>query len=129
MDGLTATIRSRAAGQPTALRDRLLERLKALGEDVQLDPERVAQEAILLADRCDVTEEIVRLDSHLEQARALLGEPDGEPVGRRLEFLVQEILRETNTVNSKSTDIELTRAALELKSELEKVREQIQNLE
>jgi len=129
LDALTVRIRERATRMPATLRDRLLERLKSLGGEVPLDPGRVAQEAVLLADRCDVTEEIVRLESHLAQARALLAAPDGDPLGRRLEFLLQELQREANTITSKSSDLELTRVALSLKSELEKVREQIQNLE
>jgi len=130
MQEQTGRMRSLAAAVPQKLRDRLIERLGALsGEKIQLDPARVAQEAVLLADRSDVTEEIVRLDGHLEQAMTLLGEPDGETVGKRLEFLVQEILRETNTVSSKAQEVELSRVALGLKSELEKVREQVQNLE
>ena len=91
--------------------------------------DRVEQEATMLADRCDVTEEIVRLEGHLEQAHGLLARPDGKPLGKRLDFLLQEIFRETNTINSKSSDLELTRDCLELKSEADKVREQVQNIE
>ena len=122
-------IREHAEAQPAAVRQRLLGRLAALAPDVKLDPARLAQEAALLADRCDVTEELVRLGGHLEQALALLGTPDGEPTGKRLDFLLQEIGRETNTINSKSVSLELSRLALTLKSELEKLREQAQNLE
>jgi uncharacterized protein (TIGR00255 family) len=129
MAGLTAGVRSRAAKVPDLLRERLLHRLKALGGDVELDPARLAQEAVYLADRGDVTEEIVRLEGHLAQASGLLESPDGEPVGKRLDFLLQEIHRETNTICSKSADLELTRGALALKVEAEKVREQVQNLE
>lgn len=129
MERLTATIRELAAALPAVIRARLVERLTALAGDLELDPARVAQEAILLADRADVTEELVRLAGHLEQARAILARPDGTPVGRRLEFLLQEIHRETNTVNSKTQQLEAGRAALALKTECEKVREQIQNLE
>jgi uncharacterized protein (TIGR00255 family) len=122
-------VKTRAAGQPVTLRDRLLERVEALAPGITLDPGRLAQEAAFLADRSDVTEELVRLSGHLVQARQLLAQPDGEPVGKRLDFLLQEIHREINTVNSKSPDLEISRHALELKSEAEKVREQIQNLE
>ena len=86
-------------------------------------------EALILADRADVTEELVRLDGHLEQARDLVDRPDGKPVGKRLDFLSQEINREANTVGSKSADLELSRAVLEIKAELEKLREQVQNVE
>jgi uncharacterized protein (TIGR00255 family) len=80
-------------------------------------------------DRSDVTEELVRLGGHLCQARTVLAHPDGEPVGKRLDFLLQEIGRETNTVGSKASDLEISRLVLELKGEAEKVREQVQNLE
>jgi len=129
MERIAATVRERAADQPDRLRDRLVERLQALTGDVELDPVRVAQEAAFLADRADVTEEIVRLAGHLEQAKSLLASPDGEPVGKRLDFLVQELHREVNTIGSKSSDLELTRMTLELKAETERVREQVQNLE
>ena len=129
MQDLTRTMTERAATVPATVRDRLIARLDSLGVEFQLDPARVAQEAALLADRCDVTEELVRLEGHLKQAIALVGEPDGQPVGKRLDFLLQEIHRETNTVNSKSSDLELTRTALAMKAEAEKVREQVQNLE
>jgi len=122
-------MRVRAAATPRTVHERLCDRLKTLTPELQLDPDRIAQEAALLADRSDVTEELVRLEGHLEQGRRLLAQPDGEPVGKRLEFLLQEINREANTVGSKSVDLELTRRALDLKNEIEKVREQIQNLE
>jgi uncharacterized protein (TIGR00255 family) len=107
----------------------LVQRLESLADVAELDPARVAQEAAYLADRSDVTEEIVRLEGHLAQARALLERPDGEPVGKRLEFLLQEIHRESNTVCSKAADLELTQQALAVKIEVEKAREQVQNLE
>ena len=129
MDELTGELRRLCAGIPGILLQRLLERLRTLAEGVDLDPARLAQEAAYLADRADVTEELVRLSGHLTQVAALLSEPDGEPVGKRLDFLLQEVNRETNTVNSKSADLTVSRAVLALKSEAEKVREQIQNLE
>jgi len=129
MSGLASRLRDGAADVPARVRDKLLQRLESLRGEVELDPARVAQEAAFLADRGDVTEEIVRLEGHLRQASTLLGEPDGKPVGKRLDFLVQEIHRETNTVCSKAAELELTRTALTLKAETEKVREQVQNLE
>jgi len=114
---------------PSTLRDKLLQRLEGISRTAELDPARVAQEAAFLADRSDVTEEIVRLEGHLEQARSLLDGPKGEPLGKRLEFLLQEILRESNTVCSKAADLELTRHALAIKLDVEKAREQVQNLE
>jgi uncharacterized protein (TIGR00255 family) len=130
MLALVAAVRDRAAQQPAAVRTRLEERIAALvAPSVPVDPARLAQEVAFLADRCDVTEELVRLESHLRQARDLLARPDGDPVGKKLDFLLQEIHRETNTINSKSGDLEISRRALDLKSEAEKVREQVQNLE
>lgn len=129
MQGLGETMQRQAATMPATVRDRLSARLKALGADLALDPARVAHEAAVLAERCDVTEELVRLRGHLEQASALLENPAGTPLGKRLDFLLQEIHRETNTVSSKSSDLELTRTALSMKAEAEKVREQVQNLE
>ena len=118
-----------AAGVSAEVRTRLEERLAKLTGDLTLDPTRVAQEALLLADRADVTEELVRLGSHLSRDRKLIEQPDGKPVGKRLDFLLQEIHRETNTVGSKSTRSSLGDLVLEMKSENEKVREQVQNLE
>lgn len=119
----------RAGEVPALARRKLLERIGNLTEGTELDEGRLEQEAALLADRGDVTEELVRLDGHLEQLAELLGRPDGDPVGKRLEFLLQEVHRENNTVGSKSADLELSRWTIEMKAELEKVREQIQNLE
>ncbi len=129
MSQIVAKIGERAGRIPDKLQGRLVERLSGLAGDVALDPARVAQEAVLLAERSDVTEELVRLEGHLAQAAELVDRPAGKPVGKPLDFLLQEIQRETNTVNSKSADLELSRMALDLKAEVEKVREQVQNLE
>lgn len=118
-----------AAAVPAQVTRRLQERLGRLleGQELALDPARLAQEVAVLADRADVTEELVRLASHLDQARALVTGPGA--VGRRLDFLVQEIGRELNTIGSKSTATEISAAIVEGKATLEKVREQIQNVE
>ncbi len=129
MTELAESCGDRARRMPALARDRLLERLRSLASEVELDPNRMAPEAAVQADRCDVTEELVRLTGHLDQAAALLGEADGKPLGKRLEFLLQEIQRESNTLGNKSIDLELTREVLEMKAEIEKVREQVQNLE
>ena len=129
MERDTAGARALAAEVPARLRDRLLQRLEGLAGGVELDPGRVAQEAAMLAERSDVTEELVRLAGHLARLRELLDRPDGEPLGKRLEFLLQEIQRESNTVCSKAAELELTRLALGIKLEVEKAREQAQNLE
>jgi len=129
MIGDAAAAKQHAAALPEALRDRLLQRLSGLSTGVELDPARVAQEAAYLADRSDVTEEIVRLEGHLAQLKALCGPGNDEPLGKRLEFLLQEIHREANTVCSKSADLGLTRLALAIKLDVEKAREQVMNLE
>lgn len=129
MSDLVGAIRERAAGVPEALQTRTHERVQALLAQIPVDPARLAQEVAFLADRGDLTEEVVRLQGHLDQGRALLAEPDGEPVGKRLDFLLQEIHRETNTIASKSQDLDISRQALALKAEAERIREQAQNLE
>jgi uncharacterized protein (TIGR00255 family) len=106
----------------------LRERVAALFSDVTLDPGRVEQEAAMAADRADVAEELQRLGGHLDQFDALLASPPAA-VGKTLDFLTQEILRELNTLSSKSRDLASTREILEMKAETEKIREQIQNVE
>lgn len=108
------------------LRDRL-SRLLAAGK-VAVDEARLAQEVAILADRMDITEELVRVGSHIAQLGDLLAQPN-QAVGRRLDFLVQELGREFNTVASKSQSAEIARLVVEAKAELEKVREQVQNVE
>lgn len=105
----------------------LQERIAKLAKDVDIDPVRVAQEIAIIADKADVTEELVRLTSHIDQFRHFLDQQ--EPVGRRLDFLLQELLREINTMASKISDAGIAHQAVELKNELEKMREQVQNLE
>lgn len=105
----------------------LKERLAILLQGVELDPIRLAQEVAIMADRYDVTEELVRLGSHIRQFRAFMDLK--EPVGRRLDFLLQEFLREINTLASKISDTEVTHKTVDLKNEVEKIREQVQNLE
>jgi uncharacterized protein (TIGR00255 family) len=105
----------------------LQERLDKLLVNVQLDPARLAQEVAIMADKTDVTEEIVMLRSHIKQFRLFLGE-DGT-IGRKLDFLIQEFLREVNTLASKINDAEIAHHTVNLKSELEKMREQVQNIE
>lgn len=130
LDELAATrtqLAGLAAGLPPLLARRLRDRVKRLAEEVALDEARLAQEVALYVDRADVTEELVRLASHLEQARALLDSTGA--VGRRLDFLIQEIGRELNTIGAKSTTAEITTMIVGAKATLEKVREQVQNVE
>jgi uncharacterized protein (TIGR00255 family) len=106
---------------------RLHERLRSLLEGMEIDPLRFQQEIAFLAERTDITEEIVRAESHLAQFSSLL--EGNEPVGRKMDFLLQEIHREVNTVSSKVNDAEISQRVVEMKSELEKIREQVQNIE
>ena len=106
---------------------KLNEKIQTLTSGIEINPDRIAQESALLADRCDVTEELVRLESHLEQFNLLVASP--EPQGRKLEFLTQEINREVNTTGSKTIDLEVSKAVIEMKSCLEKIREQLANIE
>lgn len=126
-DALLAQVEARAPQVPGEWQERLTERLARLQQNVEWDPQRVAQEIAVFCDRCDISEEVTRFKSHLVQFRALF--EDSEPVGRRMDFIVQEMNREVNTMGSKSNDAELTRSVVALKAELEKVREQVQNVE
>jgi len=124
-------IESAAAGLADAYRQRLQKRVGELiargSQAVELDSGRLAQEVAYLADRSDISEELARLRSHLEQFRSSI-DADGE-VGKRLDFLLQELNREANTVLSKSTEIAIKDSALAIKAEVEKLREQVQNVE
>jgi uncharacterized protein (TIGR00255 family) len=112
---------------PARFRERLEERISKLTNRADMDPQRIAQEIVLYTDKADITEEIVRLSSHLESCEAALA--DGSMTGKRLEFLVQEIYREVNTIGSKTPSADVTYVVVDMKSELEKVREQSQNLQ
>lgn len=107
--------------------DELKSRITRLLDGVDLDPMRLAQETAILADKCDVTEELVRLRSHISQFTGFLA--SDEPVGRRLDFLLQEFLREVNTLASKISNAGVAYLNVEMKNEIEKLREQVQNLE
>lgn len=107
--------------------DKLVERVHDLIGDVSLDEGRVIQEVAIYADKVAVAEETVRLLSHLDQLKAFINAD--EPVGRKMDFLVQEINRETNTIGSKANDVDIARKVVDIKAEVEKIREQIQNIE
>ncbi|NSW92592.1 MAG: YicC family protein [Firmicutes bacterium] len=106
---------------------KLENRIKELMEQKLLDENRISMEVALFADRCSIDEEIVRLQSHIDQMRETLRLQ--EPVGRKLDFLIQEMIREVNTIGSKANDLVIIKEVLEIKSEIEKMREQIQNIE
>jgi len=121
------TITERAPSVVTDYHERLQERIQILLGEVELDATRLSNEVVYFADRASITEELVRFDSHLTQSREALRSP--EPVGRKLDFLVQEMNREINTIGSKANDLRIGQQVVNVKSELEKIREQIQNLE
>jgi uncharacterized protein (TIGR00255 family) len=131
IEGQVPLIEAAAAGLADAYRQRLQKRIGELvdrsNQAIELDPGRLAQEVAYLADRSDITEELTRLRSHVEQFRAAI-DAEGE-VGKRLDFLLQELNREANTVLSKSTEISIKDAGLAIKAEVEKLREQVQNVE
>lgn len=112
---------------PKAFKVKLEERLKELLGNVDIDENRVAMEVCMLADKVTIDEEIIRLRSHINQVRETLNL--NEPVGRKLDFIVQEMNRETNTIGSKSSDIQMTNIVIDIKNILEKIREQVQNIE
>ncbi len=124
--GFVETMEASEQGAVARHREALLRRLKEAGLALDVSDERVLKELAFFAERCDITEEVVRLRSHLAQFEAELDQPNG---GRKLDFLVQELLREVNTIGSKAAEIPTTRAVLEAKTEIERIREQVQNLE
>ncbi len=120
-------IEERAPSMVEAYQKRLKEKINNLSQDMVLDESRLMQEVAIFADRCDITEEIVRLRSHLKQFQNYMSVDDS--IGRRLDFLIQEINREVNTISSKSSDSFISAKVVEVKGELEKLREQVQNVE
>jgi uncharacterized protein (TIGR00255 family) len=127
IEEMNRTVKARMPQIITEYRTRLLASVKELLGDRQVDESRIITEVALFADRIATDEETVRLDSHIAQMRAIFEE--GGPIGRKLDFLLQEMNREVNTIGSKSNDLEVSRVIVEIKSQLEKIREQIQNIE
>ena len=125
---LAARAEAAPGRRPEAIRARLAEQVATLlGASDRFDADRLHQEAILIAAKADVREELDRLSSHVAQAERLIGQ--GNAIGRRLDFLAQELHREANTLCAKANDVELTTIGLELKTVVEQFREQVQNLE
>ena len=120
------SIEKLSQAEPERFRDRLQERFSQLTEGVKINPERLEQEIALLADRLDISEEVVRFRTHLEHMDEILSQRE---VGKKAEFLMQELNREVNTMASKSNHAGISQSSVEIKSELEKVREQLQNIE
>ncbi len=127
VENCVAQIETLSEGRVQNYTNRLYEKLKVLLEDRDIDDSRVLTEAAIFADKTAIDEETVRLRSHLAQYRQILSL--AEPVGRKLDFLTQELNRETNTIGSKCQDIDITRIVVDVKAEIEKIREQIQNIE
>lgn len=127
IENLVKEVKERAPIVVVEYKEKLTARLQELMGQVDIDEQRIATEVAVFADRGCIDEEITRLESHIIQLRSILDE--GGLVGRKLDFLVQEMNRESNTIASKSNDITITKASIELKSEIEKIREQIQNIE
>ena len=123
---LREKILERAPRVPEEYRARLTAKIESLLQEAA-DPQRIAQEVAIMADRCAVDEELARLESHIAQMRVYL-DAKGE-IGKKMDFLIQEMNRETNTIGSKASDAEIARYVVDLKSEIEKLREQIQNVE
>jgi len=117
----------RAPFRPQEAKERLMARLKVMLDDVEMDPARIAQELALMADRLDCTEECVRLSAHIDQFGSLM--EGAELAGRKLNFLLQEMNREANTIGSKANDVEIAHAVVVIKDEIERLREQVQNVE
>ncbi|AOT68423.1 YicC/YloC family endoribonuclease [Geosporobacter ferrireducens] len=128
ISGIIEIIEKRAPQVVLEYKEKLRERVNELLEDsAQIDETRLSTEVVIYADKSSITEEIVRLNSHIYQLRKTLTEK--QAVGRKLDFLIQEMNREVNTIGSKSNDLEIVNHVVELKSELEKIREQVQNIE
>ena len=127
IERLTGEIEARYPETVSAYRERLRAAVKELLADTEVDETRLLTEVALMADRSAIAEEIVRLKSHVAQLRRLF--EDDKPIGRRIDFIVQELNREVNTISSKSQDIPITRMAVDMKAEIEKLREQLQNVE
>src|SRR5262245_25691791 len=127
--GHLGRIRERAPAVAVAYRDRLLERVRSLLAelDVEIDRSDLIKEVSIFAERSDIAEEVVRLGSHLDQFQEIMNEP--ESAGRKLEFLTQEMFREANTIGSKAGEVEISRHVVEIKAGLEKIRELVQNVE
>lgn len=122
-------VEARAPERLVEHRDRLREAVRELSEQVEVDDERMAREIAYLAEKWDINEEVVRFRSHIELFREALDGDGAEPVGKRLSFLCQEMNREANTVGSKANDATLSQASIAMKEELERIREQVENVE
>ncbi|MBQ6474954.1 MAG: YicC family protein [Clostridia bacterium] len=126
--GCVSRIAERVPQIQSEIRERMTQKISEILENVRFDPERLEQEVVLIVERGSITEELVRLDSHMEQMKEILAS-QAPSVGRKLDFLVQEMNREINTIGSKSSDLQIANIVVQVKSEIEKIREQVQNIE
>jgi uncharacterized protein (TIGR00255 family) len=122
-------IEKRHKMQPALIKEKLRKRMKELSREAPLPEERLAEETSLFAQRFDLAEEMMRLRSHLDYAVKLISAARQEPVGKKLDFVCQELYREANTINSKSQDFEISKESLSIKGEVESIRQQLQNIE
>ena len=127
IEALTASVEARSPQTVAEYREKLLTRMREVLENTAIDENRILTEAAIFADKVAVDEETVRLRSHLEQLRELL--QGDQSVGRKLDFLIQEVNRECNTIGSKANDLQIARWVVDLKAEVEKIREQVQNID
>ena len=127
IEGLVSKVEKRSPGIVADYRAKLVARMNEVLQNTQIDESRILTEAAIYADKVAVDEETVRLRSHLSQLRTMLEQ--GGPIGRKLDFLIQEFNREANTIGSKCSDIETSRRVIDIKGEIEKIREQVQNIE
>ena len=108
---------------------KLEKRIKEILKTEEIDKSRIAQEVVIYADKCSIQEEITRLRSHIYQFKNLISNSQNESIGKKLDFIIQEMNRETNTIGSKANNLEITNGVIDIKTELEDIREQIQNIE
>lgn len=127
IEGLVSSVEERSPETVSEYRQRLYKKMSEVLENTALDEARILTEAAIFADKVAVDEETVRLRSHIEQMRGMI--KTGSPIGRKMDFLIQEFNRESNTIGSKCSDSSIAKTVIELKSEIEKIREQIQNIE
>ena len=123
---ILVTIENLSRDEPEQFKKKLEQRIARLNSGKELDPERLEQEVALVADRLDISEEIIRFKTHLKQMDKILSQTE---LGKKAEFLLQELNREVNTISSKSNQAGISQASVEIKSELEKIREQLQNIQ
>jgi uncharacterized protein (TIGR00255 family) len=127
ISGYVDDIRQRAEQASIWYRDKLIQNINKLEESIEINEDRLMQEVAFMAEKADITEELIRIESHLDQFTKYMAQD--EAVGRRLDFLLQEINREVNTIGSKAADSLISHLVVEIKAELEKLREQTQNIE